>query len=92
MVAYAWALQYWAEKTDLPAGGRPCLLAESVKELWEEMTCYLSFSDKDVLKGMIPLEETSTIPSEKANPQSATTPARTPEGRAFEGAAREPAE
>ena len=33
MVAYAQALQYWAEKTDPPAGGRPCLLAESVKEL-----------------------------------------------------------
>ena len=39
---------------------------------------------------MIPLEETSAIPSEKANPQSATTPARTPEGKAIEGAAREP--
>ena len=25
--------QYWAEKTDTPAGEKPCLLAESVKEL-----------------------------------------------------------
>ena len=33
-VAYACALHYWAEKTDLPTGGKPCLLAESVKELW----------------------------------------------------------
>ena len=32
-VAYAQALQFWAEKVDLPTGGRPCLLAESVKEL-----------------------------------------------------------
>ena len=32
-VAYAHALQYWAEKTDLPTGGKQCLLAESVKEL-----------------------------------------------------------
>ena len=30
-VAYAQALQYWAEKTDQPAGGKPCLLAESVE-------------------------------------------------------------
>ena len=40
---------------------------------------------------MIPLEEMSAIPSEKANPQSATTPARTPEGKAIKGAARGPA-
>ena len=55
MVAYAQALQYWAEKADLPAGGRPHLLEKSVKELWEEMRCYLSFSDEEVLKGMVPL-------------------------------------
>ena len=90
-MAYARALQYWAEKADLPAGGRPCWLAESVKELQEEMRCYLSFSDEEVLKGMILLEETSTIPTEKANHQSATTPASTPEEEAIAGMAREPA-
>ena len=42
MVVYACALQYWAEKTNPPAGGRPHLLAESIKELQEEMRCYLS--------------------------------------------------
>ena len=83
MVAYAQALQYWAEKTDPPAGRRPCLLAESVKELGEELRCYLSFSDEEVLKGIIPLEETSAIPTEEADPQSAITPARTPEGKAI---------
>ena len=36
MVAYAWALQFWAEKVDLPTGGKPCLLVGSVVELWEE--------------------------------------------------------
>ena len=77
MVAYAQALQYWAEKADLPAGGRPCLLAESVKELWEEMRCYLSFLDEEVLKGVVPLEEMSAIPTEEANPQSTATPAGT---------------
>ena len=49
-VAYARALQHWAEKIDLPAGGRPCQLAKSVKELREEVKCYLSFSDEEVFK------------------------------------------
>ena len=88
---YAQALQYWAEKTDPPAGGRPCLLVESVKELQEEMRCYLSFLDEEMLKGMIPLEETSAIPTQEANPQSTTTPASTPEEEATMEAAREPA-
>ena len=73
MVAYAWALQYWAEKTDPPTGGKPCLLAESVKELQEEMRCYLSFSDEEVFEGMTPPEEMSTGPGEKAEPHSMTT-------------------
>ena len=73
MVAYAWALQFWVEKVDPPAGGRPHLLAESVKELWEEMRCYLSFLDKEVFKGMALLEETSTKPTKEADPQSART-------------------
>ena len=51
-VAYARVLQHWAEKIDLPAGGRPCLLAKSVKELREEVKCYLSFSDEEVFHGM----------------------------------------
>ena len=74
-----------------PPGGRPHLLVESVKELQEEMRCYLSFSDEEVLKGMIPLEETSAIPTEEADPQSTTTPASTPEEEAIMGVAREPA-
>ena len=35
MVAYAWALQHWAEQNNLPARGEPCLLARSVLELRE---------------------------------------------------------
>ena len=62
-MAYAHALQYWAEKTDLPTGGQPRLLAESVKELREEMRCYLSFSDKEVFEGVTPPEEMSTNPA-----------------------------
>ena len=37
MVAYAQALQFWAEKIDPPTKGKPCLLVDSVKELWEEI-------------------------------------------------------
>ena len=57
MVAYAWALQFWAEKADLPTGGKPCLLAGSILELQEEMKCYISFSDEDVFSGMALLED-----------------------------------
>ena len=52
VVAYARALQHWVEKIDPPAGGRPCLLAESVKELREEVKCYFSFSDEEVFQGV----------------------------------------
>ena len=91
-VAYAQALQFWAEKVDLPTGGRPRLLVESVKEFQEEMRFYPSFLDKEVFKGMVLPEETSAIPTEEANPQSArATPAGTPEEEATVGMAREPA-
>ena len=79
MVAYACALPFWVEKVNLPTEGKPCLLAGSMIELWEEMECYLSFSDKDVFKGVAPPEETSVIPPEEVTPQSAQpTPAGTP--------------
>ena len=81
MVAYAWALQFWAVKVDLPTGGRPHLLAESVKELWEEMRCYLSFLDEEVFKGVVLPEETSAVPAEKANTQSAGQHLPVPLGR-----------
>ena len=78
-VTYAWALQFWAEKADPHTGGRPHQLAGSVKELWEEMRCYLSFSDKEVFKGIGLPEETSVPPTEEATPQSAKSiPTSTP--------------
>ena len=55
------------------------------------MRCYLSFLDEEVLKGMDPLEETSAIPTEEANPQSTTMPASTPEEPVTTRAVREPA-
>ena len=67
---YAWALQFWAEKVNLPTGRKPCLWAGSVKELQEEMGCYLSFSNVDVFKGVALLEETSAPPTKEASPES----------------------
>ena len=79
MVAYVWALQFWAGKVNLPTGGKPCLLVGSMIELLEEMECYLSFSNKDVFKGIALPEETPIIPPKEVTPQRAQpTPASTP--------------
>ena len=79
MVAYTCALQFWAEKVNPPTEGKPHLLVGSMIELWEEMECYLSFSNEDVFKGIAPPEVTSIIPPEEVTLQSAQpTPAGTP--------------
>ena len=79
-VAYVWALQFWAGKADLPTtGGKPCLLVGRVVELWEEMKCYVSFSDEDVFNGIALLEETPIIPPKEATSESTQpTPANPP--------------
>ena len=57
-VAYARALQYYAERSDLQQRGQPCLLAESVVELIEEIGFYLAFQDEEVFRGLdLPKEE-----------------------------------
>ena len=66
-IAYAHALQYWVEKSNPPTGGQPCRLAESAKELREEMRCYLSFTDHKVFKGVIPPEETLPDPAKESH-------------------------
>ena len=70
MVAYAHALQYWVERTNLPTGGQPHWLAKSEKELWEKMSCYLSFLDKEVFEGVTPPGGMPTSPIEEAEPHS----------------------
>ena len=76
MIVYAHALQYWVEKSDLPTWGQPCQLAESVKELQEEMKCYLSFLDREVFEGVTPPEGMSSGPFEGAeSPSVMTVPA-----------------
>ena len=86
-VAYAQALQHWVEKTDLPAGGKPCLLALSIRELRKELGSYLSFSDEEVFRGLELPEEASL---EGVTPQSMST--CTLEGGAGAKVTREPAE
>ena len=79
MVAYAQALQFWVEKVDLPTGGTPGLLVGSVVELWEEMKCYISFSDEDVFDGITLPEESPIITPEEVTMESAMpTPADPP--------------
>ena len=68
-VAYAQTLQFWVEKADLPTAGKPCLLAWSIVELWEEMKCYISFSDEDVFSGMALPEEPPVTSPKKAMPK-----------------------
>ena len=46
------ALQYWAEQSDPPTGGKPHLLVKSVLELRKEVRWYLTFTDEDVFWGV----------------------------------------
>ena len=92
-VAYACTLQYWAEKTDLPTGGQPCQLAKSVKELWEKMSCYLSFLDKEVFEGVTPLEGMPASLVEEAEPHRMTAiPAVASKEQAAKETSQKPAE
>ena len=70
-MAYAQALQFLVEKTNLPTQGPPCLLAGSIVELREEMKCYISFSDEDVFSGMAIPEEPSNTQLKEATPECA---------------------
>ena len=70
-VAYTHALQFWVEEADLSTGGKPCLFVRSVVELWEEMKCYISFSDEDVFDVIALLEETPIITPKEATTESA---------------------
>ena len=56
-VAYAKALQFWAEKANLPTQGQPCLLVGSIVELREEMKFSISFTDEDIFSSVALLEE-----------------------------------
>ena len=55
-IAYAQALQYWVEKSNLPMMGQPCLLVRCILKLREMMEWYISFSDDTILDGVALLE------------------------------------
>ena len=61
VMAYARALQYWAEQNDLPTRGKPCLLAESILKLWKEVRWYLTFNDEKVFWG-VAVPEAEDVP------------------------------
>ena len=50
-IAYAQALQYWADKANLLMPGQPCLLVRCILELRKAMALYMSFSNDVVLDG-----------------------------------------
>ena len=92
MIAYTCALQYWVEKSDLPIGRQPCQLAKSVKELQEEMKCYLSFLDREVFEGVTPPEGMPSSPAKGAEPPSMmTVPAATSWEQAVQETLQKPA-
>ena len=62
VVAYARALQHWAEEINLPAGGGPCLLVKGMKELREEVKWYLSYSDEVFWGVALPKKEEEQSP------------------------------
>ena len=86
VVAYARALQHWAEQNNLPAGGEPCLLVRSILELREEVKWYLSFTDEEVFWGVaFPKEEEEDSPQTPCTTdlsKAHCTPEPVPEGRA----------
>ena len=65
-VAYTRAHQYWAKQNKPPTRGEPRLLVRSVLELREEVRWYLSFTDKEIFKGV-------PLPKEEESPQTPGT-------------------
>ena len=51
-LAYAQALQYWAEEVSLPASGDHRPLVMSVVELRQCMGRYITFGKQDILKDL----------------------------------------
>ena len=76
-IGYTHALQYW-QRSLICLLGQPHWLTKSVKELQEEMKCYLSFLDRDILEGVTPMEGMPSSPFEGAeSPSMMTVPAAT---------------
>ena len=74
-LAYAQALQYWAEKTNLPGPGERHLLARCVQELRWAMRPFTTFSDCTVLEGAM---HNLGSPEEEAAQPNTTLKEQTP--------------
>ena len=91
MVDYAKALQFWVEKAILPTEGQPHLLVGSVVDLWEEMKCYVFFTDEDIFSSMAFLEESPITQPKEATPEGAQpAQADSPVKKATVGVTMEP--
>ena len=62
------ALQYWAEKAQLPIPTEPHQLVESVLELWQMMELLTMFTDEEVLSDIQPSNRVKIMPSRLAEP------------------------
>ena len=51
-IAYAWCLQHWAEKHNLPRNPDFCPWAESMRELWQTVQEYVDISYQDVVRDL----------------------------------------
>ena len=73
MLAYAKALQFWAEKAQLPQASQSCQVAACVKELRGLMEPLMLFTNEEVLAKELSLhwvKVTSSQPSEPAEPET----------------------
>ena len=74
-LVYAQALQYWAEKANLPMLGQPCLLVRCVQELRWEMKPYMTLIDDTILEGVTPQQELQEGQTRESGPvETLTTP------------------
>ena len=103
-LAYAQALQYWAEKANPPMPGQPYLLARCVLELRRVMKLYMAFSNDTILEGAAPQKrllkgqawapipmETQAGPTDEPTKEPAPTTEPTGELAPTAEATREPA-
>ena len=67
-LAYAQALQYWVEKSNLLMPGQPHLLVRCLLELRRVMEPYVAISDKAVLEGAAPWGRSLGVQTWATNP------------------------
>ena len=76
-LAYAWALQYWVEKVNLPTLDNYCPLAMNVVELRWQVGEHITFSKWDVLCGLEDVVPEARNQNTEASPEDAITPPAT---------------